>query len=87
MILAHLWSWKVMAIKTWYELVNPKQDYDNAKFEKTRLNSVCEKASDQFFCQIKDHVIYLPWINLQKSKVVVYSRPAWCTKQSYKVST
>ena len=32
-----------------YELVDLKQDYDNATFEKPRLNSICEKASDNFF--------------------------------------
>ena len=32
-----------------YELVDLKQDYDNATFEKPRRNSICEKASDNFF--------------------------------------
>ena len=35
--------------QTWYELVNPKQDYNNAKFQKPHLNSVCEKANDNTF--------------------------------------
>ena len=35
--------------QTWYELVDPKQGYNNAKFEKPRLNSVCEKVSDKVF--------------------------------------
>ena len=33
--------------QTWYGLVDPKQDYNNAKFEKPRLNSVHEKANDK----------------------------------------
>ena len=30
--------------QTWYILVDPKQGYNNAKFENPRLTSVCEKA-------------------------------------------
>ena len=33
----------------WSELVDPKQDNNNAKFEKPRLKSVCEKANDKVF--------------------------------------
>ena len=33
--------------QTWNELVDPKQ-YNNAKFEEFRLNSVCEKANVNF---------------------------------------
>ena len=44
--------------QTWYELVNPKQGYDNAKFEKPRLNSVREKANDKVV-KSKKHVNYL----------------------------
>ena len=35
--------------QTWYELVDPKQGYDNGKFEKLCLNSVCEKANNKVF--------------------------------------
>ena len=31
------------SLETWYELVNPNQNCNNAKFEKSRLNSVREK--------------------------------------------
>ena len=34
---------------TWYELVDPKQSYNNAKFEKPRSNSVHKKANDKVF--------------------------------------
>ena len=33
--------------QTWYELVHPKQDYDNAKFGNPRLNSIHKKANDK----------------------------------------
>ena len=35
--------------QTWYELVDTKQGYSNAKFEKSRLNGVREKAKDKVF--------------------------------------
>ena len=35
--------------QTWYELADPKQVYDNAKFEKSRLNSLRERANDKVF--------------------------------------
>ena len=31
--------------QTWYELADPKQVYDNAKFEKPCLNSVSKKKT------------------------------------------
>ena len=31
----------------WYKLMDPKHGYDNAKFEKPRLNSVREKANNR----------------------------------------
>ena len=37
---------KVKVTKTWYELVDPKQGYGNAKFEKPHFNSVHEKGND-----------------------------------------
>ena len=43
------------------ELVGPKLGYNNAQFEKTRLNSVCNRANDNvFFCPIRKHVDYIP---------------------------
>ena len=35
----------------WYELVDPKQCHNNAKFEKLRLNSVRVKANDKLFAK------------------------------------
>ena len=32
--------------QTWYELVDPKQGYNNAKSEKPHLNNVRKKAND-----------------------------------------
>ena len=32
--------------QTWYELVDPKQGYNYAKFEKPHMNTVHEKAND-----------------------------------------
>ena len=37
--------------QTWYELVDPKQGYNNAKFEKPRLNSVHEKSTMKVFAK------------------------------------
>ena len=33
--------------QTWHEFVDPKQGYNNAKFEKPRFNSVREKANNK----------------------------------------
>ena len=33
--------------QTWYELEDPKQGHNNAKFEKPCLNSVCERANNK----------------------------------------
>ena len=68
--------------QTWYELVDLKQTYDNAKFEKLLLNSIHKKASNSF-CQIRKHVNMFEYV--QKSKIVVDSLPAQCNQQSYKV--
>ena len=35
--------------QTWYELVDPKQGYNNAKFENLCLKTVSEKANDKVF--------------------------------------
>ena len=35
--------------QTWYELVDPKQGYNNAKLEKPCLNSICETANNKDF--------------------------------------
>ena len=50
--------------QTWYALVDSKQGFNNAKFEKPNLNSVCVRVNDNVSCQIR---------NLCKRKKVVYS--------------
>ena len=45
-------------LQTWYELVDPKQGYNNAKFEKPHLNSACEKANIKVL--VKSQNNYLP---------------------------
>ena len=35
--------------QTWYDLVDPKQSYNNAKFEKPHLNSVCKMNNGKTF--------------------------------------
>ena len=46
--------------QTWYELVDPKQGYNHAKFERPPLNSVCPKGDIKAFYQIRKQVNYLP---------------------------
>ena len=46
--------------QTWYELVESKQGYNNAKFEKSCLNSVCERANDEVFVQSENISKCLP---------------------------
>ena len=35
--------------QTWYELADPKKDYNDGKFEKPHLNSVHEKVNNKVF--------------------------------------
>ena len=35
--------------QTWYELLGPKQGYNNAKFERPAVSSVCQKANVKSF--------------------------------------
>ena len=46
--------------QTFNENVHPKQDYNHAKFERPRLNSVPETAN--IFSHIKQSISYLPMI-------------------------
>ena len=48
--------------QTWYELVDPKQGYNYAKFEKPPFNSVPPppQVNVKAFWQIKNHVNYFP---------------------------
>ena len=55
--------------QTWYELVDPKQDDNNVKFQKPCLNSVCEKASDKVFVKsVNMWVISLEYVQKFKKK-------------------
>ena len=48
MILTNLWPSKQgQGHQTLYEVVDPKEEYNNAKIKKPRLNSVHEKANDK----------------------------------------
>ena len=40
-ILIYLWPWNKVSHQTRYELLDPKQGYYHAKFERPPLNSVC----------------------------------------------
>ena len=58
--------------QTWYKLVEPKQCYNSAQFEKTCLNSVCERANDKAFATSGNTaIISLDYV--RESKIVVYS--------------
>ena len=64
--------------QTWYKLVETKQGYNNAKFEKPYSNSVCERAKDKVFVKSRNmSIISLEYV--QESKLVVHSLPAWCS--------
>ena len=57
---------------TWYELVDHKQGYTNAKFEKTCLNGVRERVNDKLFVKLGNtSIISLEYA--RKSKIVIYS--------------
>ena len=46
MFLTNLWPWnKSKVIQTWNELVDSREDYNNAKFESSHSNSAWEKAN------------------------------------------
>ena len=57
--------------QTWFELVDPRQGYNNAKFEKPSLNSVFEKANDTVFVKSGNmSIISLKYV--RKKKLVQY---------------
>ena len=43
----------------WYELEDPEQGYDKAKFEKSCLKSVCEKANNKVFVKSGNSFAYM----------------------------
>ena len=53
--------------QTWFELVDLKQGYNDGKFEKPRLNSVCKKANDKVFVKSgNSSVVSLQCVNAKK---------------------
>ena len=57
--------------QTWYELVDPEQDYNNAKFERPPLHSVRQKANLKVLVKSGDmSIIYLKYV--RKSEIVVF---------------
>ena len=52
-------TWKRQDHQTWYQLVDPKQGNNYAKFEKPHLNRVREKANDKVFVK-SGNMSYLP---------------------------
>ena len=61
--------------QTWYKIVDPKLGDNKAKFEKSRLNGVCEKANNKVLVKSAN----MPVISLEyaqkkrkKKKEVVY---------------
>ena len=49
--------------QTWYELVDPKQGYNNAKFEQTCLKSVCKNTNDTVFVKWENvTIIFLEYV-------------------------
>ena len=58
--------------QTWHESVDSKQGYNQAKFEKPRINSVCEKGNDKVFVKSGNmSIISLEYVC--QLKIVVYS--------------
>ena len=56
--------------QTWGELVDPKQGYNDKKFKKPHLNSVCEKANKVFVKSGNRSITSLEYV--QKPKIMVY---------------
>ena len=52
--------------QTWYDLVDPKEGYNNANFEKPRLNGVHEKVNNKDFVK-SENISFLP-INMFESQ-------------------
>ena len=53
--------------QTWYELQDPEQGYNYAKFERSPKNSVRQKVN--VICLISKHVNYLHWISARVKKL------------------
>ena len=64
--------------KSWYKLADPKQGSHNAKFEKSCLNNIREKANNEVLVESGN----MPIISLeyeQKVKNCNKFWPVWCT--------
>ena len=57
--------------QTWYELLEPEQGYNHAKFERSPSNNVCQNANINAF--VKSENIHHSLENVQLWKTVVYS--------------
>ena len=59
--------------QTYNENGDPKQTYDQVKFQRSCFNCVQEKANVKSFFQTRKYVNYLPWTcaKVKKKKIVV----------------
>ena len=58
--------------QTWYDLVDPKQGYNNTKLEKPHLNSVPGKANNNVFVKAGNtSIMSLEYV--QQLEIVAYS--------------
>ena len=46
----------------WFELLDPEQDYDYAKFEKPPLSSVCQKTTFKFIKSENESFVSLEYV-------------------------
>ena len=58
-------------------ICGPKPGYNNTKFEKPHLNSVHDKANNNFFNK-SGNVSMISLEYAQRSKLLAYSWPVWC---------
>ena len=73
MSMTYLWQ-------IWYDLLNPDQGYDHAKFERNSMNSVHQKANIKVLVKSeKMSIISLEYV--QKWKIMVYTLSTYLTIQ------
>ena len=58
--------------QTWCDLLDPKQGYNHAKFDRHLLNSVCQKANAEVFVK-SDNMSIISLACVQKWKLVLTS--------------
>ena len=74
--------------QTYNEIVEPKHDYNFAKYERSRFNNIWEKGNVEGCCFfILGNISIISLEHVRKSKTVIYSLSTWHNKKSYKVST